>query len=104
MDRYHDQEPNLLHRVLTKITGLCIIGLYGEDSVVEARESVKLLGTCRSRTSHQGIPVPQGRLTNRQRKGRKLTVAFGVACAKGGEGGLHLSCGQFDSDRLHKIL
>lgn len=42
---------------------------------VVAQESVKLLGTGQDRTSHQGIPVPQGRLTNRQRKGRKLTVA-----------------------------
>ena len=72
-------------------------------TVLEAQESVKLLGTGQNRTSHQGIPVPQGRLTNRQRRGRKLTVAFGVACAKGGEGGLHLSCGEFDSHRLHQI-
>lgn len=43
------------------------------------------------------------------RKIRKSLVVYikiriyGVACTKGGEGGLHLSCGGFDSHRLHQF-
>lgn len=75
--------------------------------VLEAPESVKLLGTGQNRTSHQGIPVPQGRLTNRQRRGRKLTVAYTGShvprAAKEVCTFLVVSSILTDSHRLHQI-
>ncbi len=40
-------------------------------------------------------------------QGQELTVAshkIGGACTDGSEGGLHLSCCEFDSHRLHQFM
>lgn len=31
------------------------------------------------------------------------SIQYGVACSKGSDGGLHLSCCEFDSHRLHQV-